>query len=76
MAYWSETIIRINNSLNFRWEIVSLDEEMVTLRYQELEEKEWVTKQEVEMTLEVAQIIFKSEFVPKVVDHEPSIYGA
>lgn len=71
MGHWIETVIRINdNGGEYRWEILTLDEGMVTLRYSEPdpETKSWVVKQEVEMIADVAKAIFKDKYLPMVED--------
>ena len=71
MSYWMETSTRIyDNGSNFRWEIVSLDDGMITLRYQEPEGKQWKTLQEIEVSMDVAKIMFKDEVLPKVKDFD------
>lgn len=71
MSFWSETVTHIHsNHDSYRWEIATIDDGMIILRYQEYENRQWVTKEQMEMISDVAQIIFKDEFLPKVTDHD------
>ena len=65
MGHWIETVVRINeNDGHYRWELLSVDDEMLTFRYAEPENGKWVVKQEVELTMDVARALFKPGVLP------------